>query len=330
MMKARALWIPIAIAALAGIACGELAARSVTVRDKLGSVFGRGELLALVQGRGIYQVDVDRTLRESDFASDIERSGAADVERRAALNKLIANTAAQAIAASEKISAAQLKDNVALLRFEFPSEKILRQMLFASGLSENALSQTLRDNLSARQWIAKQIAREFKVTDEECRRFYDSHLQDFVIPERRRASHLFLAAPPETSPEIVEAKRAAIQALSVRLAAGEDFATLVAQNSEDEATKLRGGDLDYFSDQRMPPDFVAATARLQPGEIGPPVQTRLGFHIIKLIDVQPARQRTFDEARERIVSELQNQKRAAAIQKLLVDLSSQAKYCRPL
>jgi parvulin-like peptidyl-prolyl isomerase len=139
-----------------------------------------------------------------------------------------------------------------------------------------------------------------------------------------------LAAPPETAPEIVEAKRSTIEALSVILAGGEDFATLAAENSEDEATKLRGGDLGYFSATRMPPDFVAAAARLRPGEISRPIRTRLGFHIIKLIDVQPARQKTFDEARNDIAIELANQKRATAIQRLMVDLTSQTDYRRPL
>src|SRR5437588_20489 len=303
-MKSRAIWISVAVAAVAGISCAELAIHSIIFRDKLGSLFGRGHLLALVHGRGIYQVDVDRTLRESDYASDIERSGAADVERRSALSKLIANVAAQSNASSEKVSGTQ--HDVDLLRYQFPNEKTWRQVLSANNLSGATVLRMLRDNLRMRRWISNEIAREIEVTDEECRRFYDSHLPDFVIPQRRRVSHLFLAAPPESAPEIVDAKRAAIQSLAVRLGAGEDFATLVAQNSEDEATKLRGGDLDYFSEKRMPPDFVAAAARLRPGEISPPVQIRLGFHIIKLVDVQPARQRTFDEAGEEIGLELPN------------------------
>jgi hypothetical protein len=329
-MKSRALWISIAIAAFAGIAFAELTVKSIPLREKLGGLFGRGQLLAMVHGRGIYEVDVDRALRESDYANDIERSGAPDVERRSVLNKLIANIAAESNASSETISEAQITHDVDLLRYQFPSEKIWKQVSSVSNLSGAAVSTMLRQNFRTRQWISKQIAREIEVTDEECRRFYDSHQQDFVIPERRRVSHLFLAAPPETATEIVEARRAAIQSLAVRLAAGEDFATLVVENSEDEATKLRGGDLDYFSEKRMPPDFVGAAARLQPGETSPPVQTRLGFHIIRLVDVQPARQRTFDEARDEIVLEVQNQKRAAAIQKLIVDLSSQAEYRRPL
>ena len=115
---------------------------------------------------------------------------------------------------------------------------------------------------------------------------------------------------------------------------------MTAENSEDEATKLRGGDLGYFSAARMPPDFVEAALKLHPGEISKPIRTRLGFHILKSIDVQPARQKTFDEARSDIAIELANQKRTSAVQKLIVrlgesgrwrtDLSSQAQYLRPL
>jgi parvulin-like peptidyl-prolyl isomerase len=72
----------------------------------------------------------------------------------------------------------------------------------------------------------------------------------------------------------------------------------------------------------MPPDFVAAALKLRPGEISRPIRTRLGFHILKLIDVQAARQKTFDEARNDIAIELANQKRAAAIQKLIDSLAS--------
>jgi parvulin-like peptidyl-prolyl isomerase len=184
--------------------------------------------------------------------------------------------------------------------------------------------------LASRRWISNQISRQIDVSEDECRRFYESHPENFFVPERLRVSHLFLAAPPETVPGIVEAKRTAIEALSVRLVAGDDFGRLAVENSEDEATKLRGGDLGYFSASRMPPDFVEAALKLHPEEISKPIRTRLGFHILKLIDVQPARQKTFDEARNDIAIDLANQKQASAIQKLIVDLSSEADYLRPL
>jgi peptidyl-prolyl cis-trans isomerase C len=331
MKRAAAFWISVAVSCVGGICCAELAARSIVLRDKLGTICARGHLLALVRGRGIYQTDLDRTLAEARYVSGTEAVEETKIERQSALTDLITNIAVQSRASWEKIPQTEMKHQFNLLRSQFRDDKAWKLALNASDLSESSLWRMLRNDLRSRQWISKRIAHsELDVAEDERRRFYDSHLENFFVPEQHRVSHLFLAAPPETAPEIVEGKRTAIGALSVRLAAGEDFATLAAQNSEDEATKLRGGDLGYFSSSRMPPDFVAVAVQMRPGEISPPIRTRLGLHILKLIDVQPARQKTFDEARNDIALELAIQHRAAAVHKWIVDLSSEADYLRPL
>jgi hypothetical protein len=325
---ARALLIAIAI--LAGISFAELSLRSVPLREKLGEWCGHGRLLALVDGRGIYQADVDRALRESDYLNEIERTEFADIERKSTLRKLIAGTAVQSGATREPIHRLNVKREFNLLRFQFRDAETWRAALRGSGLSAFPLWQMVKSDLRTRQWISKRIANQISVSDDECGRFYQEHSERFFVPERLRVSHLFLAAPPETPPEVVEARRGAIEALSVRLVGGEDFATLVAENSEDEATKLRGGDLGYFSEARMPPDFVSAAVKLGQDEISRPIQTRLGFHILKLTEIAPSRQRSFDEARDEIATELANQKRAEVIKKLIVELGSEARYLRSL
>ena len=330
MTRVIAVWILIAISGAAGICCAQLATRSVVLRDKFGAVCGRGHLLALVHGQGIYQTDVDGALAAAHYPAGADHSEGTNAERQSALTDLIANAALQSRAELERISRADVKRELNLLRSQFRDGKTWGQALHESGLLTLSLWLTLKKDLGSRQWISDRIARQIDVTEDECRRFYESHPENFFVPERLRVSHLFLAAPPEAAPEIVEAKRTAIEALSVRLAGGEDFAALTAENSEDEATKLRGGDLGYFSASRLPPDFVEAALKLHPGEISKPIRTRLGFHILKLIDVQQARQKTFDEARDDIAIKLANQKRATAIQQLIVDLSSQADYLRPL
>jgi parvulin-like peptidyl-prolyl isomerase len=131
------------------------------------------------------------------------------------------------------------------------------------------------------------------VTEDECRTFYDTHPQNFIQPARFRASHLFLAAPPETPPEVVESKEKVIDVLVDRIRHGEKLGELAAAGSEDEATKTRGGDLGFFSESRMPRDFFSAVVKMRVGEISQPIRTRLGFHIIQLTDFKPARQMTF-------------------------------------
>ena len=326
MRRVAAVWISIAISAVAGICCGQFVARSVILRDQLGTICGRGHLLALVHGHAIYQADVDRTLNEAHYLAGADHLEETNVERQSALTDLIANVALRSRAGGERVPQAEVKRELGLLRSQFRDDKTWGEALHESGLLTPLLWRTLKNDLRSRQWISKQIGNESDVTEDECRRFYDSHPENFFLPERLRVSHLFLAAPPETPPENVEAKRSAIEALSVRLADGEDFARLAAENSEDEATKLRGGDLGYLSATRMPPDFVAAAVELRPGEISRPSGTRRGCHILRLIDVQPARRKTFDEAGNDVAIELANQKRAGAVQKLVVDLGSQADY----
>ncbi|MEY2601757.1 MAG: hypothetical protein QOJ36_1076 [Verrucomicrobiota bacterium] len=330
MRRAAALWILLAGCCVAGSCCGHLVARSVILREKLGTICRRGHLLALVHGHGIYQADVDRTLNESHYLAGSDRVEGTNIERQSALMDLIAKAALVMGSDSERIPRADVNRQLDLLRSQFRDDKTWGQALHESGFVTPSLWRTLGNDLRARQWISKRVAPELEVTEAECRAFYESHPANFFVPERLHVSHLFLAAPPETAPEIVEAKRTAIDALSVRLAGGGDFAALTAENSEDEATKLRGGDLGYLSATRMPSDFVEAAGKMHPGEIGKPIRTRLGFHILNLIDVQPPRQKSFDEACKDIAIELANQKRATAIQQLIGDLSSQTDYLRPL
>jgi peptidyl-prolyl cis-trans isomerase C len=329
MKRVIAFWISIGISCVAGIVCAQLVVASVFCRGKLGTICGRGHLLGLVHDRGIYQADVDRSVNESHYLAAIEHREATSIERKSALTDLIA-IAALLARADRAIPRTDVKREFDLLRSQFQDGKTWGQALHESGFLEPSVWRVLRNDLRARQWLSRQIIHELQVTEAECRAFYDSHPGSFFVPERLRVSHLFLAAPPETAPEIVETKRTAIEALSVRLAGGENFATLTAEYSEDEATKLRGGDLGYFSATRMPPDFVEAALKLHSGEISKPIRTRLGFHLLRLIDVQGARQKTFWESRGDIAIELANQKRAVAVQKLTVDLGSQADYLRPL
>jgi len=328
-VKQSGFWVTIAIASLAGFLCAQLVLRSIPIRDKLGETFNRGHLLALVDGRGIYEVDLSRELAENSYVAGIEEEAEADTERQAALTGLIASVGAQSHAAGERVSPGQLKRQMNLLRFQFGNEKAWNATLNSSSLSARSLAACVRENLKTREWISRQIGNQLTVTDDECREFYNSHLDQFFLAERRNVAHLFLAAPPETPAHVVETKRAAIEALSVRVAAGEDFATLVAQNSEDDATKLRGGELGYFSAKRMPPDFVEAANRLRSGQISAPIRTRLGFHILKLIDVQAAQQQAFDDVRDDIAVKLANQKREVAVEILAADLRRNASYLRP-
>ncbi|HEX6046110.1 MAG TPA: peptidylprolyl isomerase [Pyrinomonadaceae bacterium] len=89
----------------------------------------------------------------------------------------------------------------------------------------------------------------------------------------------YLADHPEA--DVDKANRAKAEEVLKRARGGEDFGKLAAEFGSD-GTKDKGGDLGWFGHGQMDPDFEKATYALKPGEISDIVQTRFGFHIIKL------------------------------------------------
>lgn len=223
-------------------------------------------------------------------------------------------------ARNEKISRDDVERELGLLRAQFGDDQHWRAALRVNHLWTWQLRREIAEHLRSRAWLDRRL--HLAVSDDECREYFVSNQSRFMQPARYRVAHLFLAAPAGTPNEIVDAKRRTMDELAQRLQRGEQLVDLAAQFSEDEATKQRGGDLGWFSDARMPADFMNAVHALRVGETSAVVQTKLGFHILRLLDARPARAMSFDEARPEIIAALENAKRRDAVARLDVDLAS--------
>ncbi|PYL22758.1 MAG: hypothetical protein DMF37_11440 [Verrucomicrobia bacterium] len=192
-----------------------------------------------------YASGADEKDRQGDTES-VRKVATLEADERLVLTNLISNLVARSLATDEQISKGKIDSGLNLLRWQFPNEKAWRIALKASGLSTRSLRRYVVDDLRAQQWITGQIAPRIDATEIECRNFYETHQGSFTQPVRFRASHLFVAAPPETPPEVVETKEQAIKSLAERIKQGEKLTDLAAAGSEDEATKNRGGDLGFL------------------------------------------------------------------------------------
>jgi peptidyl-prolyl cis-trans isomerase C len=304
-------------AILLGIGAAEYLTTDISFRRWIAHVVKGGELRALVGRRGIYDTEVERAWRAELFARGAAEeevdSSLADEQKRAALRRLIEYAKLTAAAATQSIGPASVRREMDLLRWQFRDEKSWTAALRRAAITPAALRREAATNLRACNWLEAQIAAGIRPNDAECRRYFEEHRQSFQEPWRLRASHLFLAAPEGDPAQVIETKRALIHTLAGRLANGESFPALVAEFSEDDATKKRDGDLGYFAGERMLPAVFDAARKLHPGETSAPVRSRLGFHLIRLTESQPARSLSFEEAQPEIVALLENQKRAAAV-----------------
>lgn len=154
------------------------------------------------------------------------------------------------------------------------------------------------------------VPRDFitPVSDAEVGKYYTEHPKEFETPRQAKAAHI-LARVSETGGSAAEDKaRAKITDIMRRLKAGEDFAKLARELSEDPGSKANGGDLGMVFKGEVVPDFEAAMFALKAGEMSPePVRTPFGYHVIKVTEVHEGGKKPLKDVAAQIRERLQTE-----------------------
>jgi peptidyl-prolyl cis-trans isomerase C len=171
------------------------------------------------------------------------------------------------------------------------SEENLNRRLKAEGLTKEDLLSKWTEAATA-EAVAKRDL-NVNVTDEDVKKFYDENPAKFEQPEMVRASHILLSTKDTaTNTELPEDKKAAKKKLAEdlvkRARAGEDFAKLAKEFSEDPGSKDNGGEYT-FPHGKMVAEFDAAAFSLKTNQVSDVVTTEFGFHVIKLLEKMPAK-----------------------------------------
>jgi peptidyl-prolyl cis-trans isomerase D len=148
---------------------------------------------------------------------------------------------------------------------------------------------------------------DFKVTaaDAEVEKYYTDNTAEFETPQQAKVAHV-LARVGETGGSEAEDKAKAKVAEAIkRIRAGEDFAKVAREVSEDPGSAARGGDLDWVSKGEMVPQFEQAAFALKKGELTPePIRSPFGFHAIKVFDVKEASRKPLKDVATQIRTKL--------------------------
>lgn len=167
--------------------------------------------------------------------------------------------------------------------------EVARQVAFAR---ERALSDV---------YLAREM--EDAVSTEEARAQYDARVAEIELEEEVRARHILLDSEADA------------EAAIARLEAGEDFAALARELSTGPSGE-EGGDLGYFTRDRMVAAFSEAAFALQPGAVSGPVESDFGWHVIKVEDRRMQQLVPFEEVEADIKAELRGEKARAAVDAL--------------
>ncbi len=144
-----------------------------------------------------------------------------------------------------------------------------------------------------------------ELTEQDAFEWYEQNRDQFISPFQRRSSHILFAADPEGDEQVL----AKANEVTARLDAGEDFAALAEEFSDDPGSASSGGDLGWNERGVFVPEFEEALFALEEvGQHTQPVLTQYGYHIIRLDGMRGGDIAPFEDAREEVMTDLEERR----------------------
>lgn len=259
-----------------------------------------GDVVAKVNGVEITKEDFDKTSLkvskeyEMIFGEDIWES---EVDGGKIFKNVFKDEILNVMVSQELVAQEAAKEGITVTDEEIATEvssfmeyigkvPTYTEFLKENNIDEDFLKEHFRSNLIFEKYRNK-IMNETEFSDDELKAYYEAHLDDYKKSEIK-ASHILIStldemkeplSEDETAKKEVEAKM-----ILDKIRAGEDFAALAKEYSDDSASAVNGGDLGYFEKGVMVEEFEEAAFKLEIGEVSEPVKSSFGYHIIKIFD----------------------------------------------
>ena len=288
--------------------------------------------VAIVNGAVIPQTDFDRELGRAkqmySMGKKVDDSQLPEIKEKA-LEQLIERELLYQESRNKGIEVDEeaVTSKIDALRKRFPGEDQFKKGLEKMNLTEAILKSQFRQGMAIQELIETQVAQKVKVSEQEIKDYYDGHPQLFKQPEKIQAKHILINVDPKADESKKAEAKNKIKKAQQRLKAGEQFSKLAEELSQCPSSK-KGGDLGYFGRGQMVKSFEEAAFTLKPGEVSDIVETRFGYHLIKLVDKKEAATVPYKEAKDRLIQQLKRQKTQKQVTQYVAKLKENAKIER--
>lgn len=195
-----------------------------------------------------------------------------------------------------QLTEGEIRDRLSEIREGVDEEAFLRY-LSERNLTQEAWEASARETLLIEKLLNQLVGDQISLPEEELLQYYDSHLEEWSVPEQIKLRQILVETEPEA------------EAIRQSLAEGADFAE-AAQTHAQTLEFGKDGDLGYRAAAELPVEFEPLfTAEI--GSVSGVIKTPFGYHLVKVEDRQPARTLSFEEVKERIYQFLLEEKREA-------------------
>ena len=280
-------------------------------------------IVAVINDDIITQGDINVRLSGLIQEAGAEHLGAGQAEmmRQAVVQRLLQERLILQEAKRLKltIDPKEVTDRMKMVRERLGSKEAFDAMLVQTGLNEEQLKMKLREQLLVQKAIDEQVRRKIVITPAELTEASTVPPPSTQNEEEVDAYHIMIRVTDQRP--AAEAEQL-INQLHEQLLAGADFSELAKQHSEGPHAE-DGGHLGWLRPGELMPELDDVLFKLQPGEVSGPLQTRLGFHLLKVAARRGAQQAHLSDA-DQAEARLYQQKFAKAMQKWLESLRQKA------
>jgi peptidyl-prolyl cis-trans isomerase C len=225
------------------------------------------------------------------------------------------------------VETAAIEEQITKMRDRFSSDAEFKRALVKIDTTLPELRVQVERRLAVQGLLDREILQKVQITAEENKAFYDNNPNYFKQPDQVRARHILIKVDPEADAAELKKARQKIEEIEARLQTGEDFSELAQELSEGPSA-AKGGDLGFFDRRQMVKPFADAAFGLKPGEISGVVQTRFGYHLIKVEERKPESKMPYAEVKDRLEQSLKQQKAEKMLSAYLETLKAQATILR--
>jgi peptidyl-prolyl cis-trans isomerase SurA len=207
-------------------------------------------------------------------------------------------------------------------QMNLPSMEALEQAATQQGINYEDFKQNIRDNFLTQQVINRDVGGRVQVAPAEISAYYEQHKQEFERKDGFRIQLILVTTENKPEEELPALRTKAEEALT-KARAGDDFAALARQYSDD-ATAQSGGDAGFFERGSMAPEIERAVEPLSRNQVSDLVQTRYGHMIVKLVERTSAGIPPLTEVESRIQERLYLEKMQPALRTYLTQLRQES------
>jgi peptidyl-prolyl cis-trans isomerase C len=306
------------------IAACSLLAVLYACKEPLKQLWLRGENAAEVNGLPVTRQELEYGMRERLWKRHESWASLGPEERKQTRWQVLENLVNDRLVRTSRSNGGSVATQAVAKR---ESEWMQRQFadtaeyprrLTAQKLTPKSLAAQIHEAQLDEAWLQEQMPHHLQeVTQQEVRDWYEKFKDTLRIPQAHHAAHIFLTRHDKSKPD----RTAEMREIQRQLVNKEKtFAQLAKEHSDDDRTRAWGGDLGWFTQERMPADFIAAVEKLKIGQFSEPVQTQLGWHLIIVYERRASRVPALAEVKEEIAALLSSKRREEAVQGLLAEL----------